>query len=220
MLVRELIADDIPPVKTSDSGLFALSMMDEYRVNHLPIVNNKDFLGLISEDDILGFDHPEEAIGSHKLSLVKPFVYEHRHIYEAIKLVAELKLTLVPILNQDNTYKGHVPLMTLAREFSHLASMQEPGGMLILEVNANDYSLQEIAQIAEINDAKMLSFYVTTHQDSMKLDITIKFNKEDISSILQAFDRYNYVVKASYTDERFKEDWDDRFDEFMNYLNM
>ena len=220
MLVRELIVNDIPPIKTSDSGLFALSLMDEYRVNHLPIVNNEDFLGLISEDDILGFDHPEEAIGSHKLSLVKPFVYEHKHIYEAIRLVAEMKLTLVPILNQDNTYKGHITLQDLSFQFSRLASLQEPGGMLILELNANDFSLQEIAQIAEVNDCRMLSFYVTTHPDSTKIDLTIKFNKADITAVIQGFDRYDYTVKASYTENRFDEDWNDRFDEFMNYLNI
>ncbi len=220
MLALELIVNDIPSLKTSDPGLFALSLMDEYRVGHLPIVNNKDFLGLISEDDILALDAPEESIGAHKLSLVKPFVYEQQHIYEAIRLTAELKLTMVPVLKQDGVYSGQILLADLAQAFSNLASLHEPGGILILELNHNDFSMSEVAQIIESNDARILSSYLGIHPDSTKIDLTLKINRTDLSRVIQTFDRYDYTIKASYSENRFSDDWNDRYDEFINYLNM
>ena len=74
MLARELISDEIPALKTSDTGNMALELMEEYKLTELPIVNNTDFLGLITENDILDFDDPNAPIGNHILSLEKPAV--------------------------------------------------------------------------------------------------------------------------------------------------
>ena len=52
MLARELISDVVTALKTSDSGTNALSWMEVFRVKHMPIVNHREFLGLIADSDI------------------------------------------------------------------------------------------------------------------------------------------------------------------------
>ena len=94
MYARELISDDIPPLKTSDTGERALAWMDEFRVSHLPIVNNVDFLGLISESDILDFNSASEPIGGHSLNLSRPYVFDYQHTYDVLKVMSSLKLTV------------------------------------------------------------------------------------------------------------------------------
>ncbi|HVS93616.1 MAG TPA: CBS domain-containing protein, partial [Mucilaginibacter sp.] len=53
MLAIELISDSIPPVHTSDSIQKVVDRMIEFRVRHLPIVNEEQFLGIISDDDLV-----------------------------------------------------------------------------------------------------------------------------------------------------------------------
>jgi len=219
MLARDLITDSIPPLKTSDTGEKALLWMDEFKVRHLPIVNNVEFLGLISDTDILDMNTPEEPLGNHKLSLTRPFVIQNQHIYEVIKLIASLKLSLVPVLDNKQKYLGIIPLNDLIQNFAKIAAIHDAGGLIILELNVNDYSLSEIGQIVESNDAKILSSYVTSHTDSTKLELTIKINKTNISDILQTFNRYNYTVTASYYLDEFEEDFNDRLEFLMNYIN-
>ena len=48
MIARKLISNEILPLRTSDTAKQALALMDEYKVFHLPIVNNEELLGLIS----------------------------------------------------------------------------------------------------------------------------------------------------------------------------
>jgi hypothetical protein len=48
----------------------------------------------------------------------------------------------------------------LARRFAKLFSLQEIGGVIILEMNVNDYSLAHISQIVESNDTKILSTFL------------------------------------------------------------
>jgi acetoin utilization protein AcuB len=220
MLSEDLISETIPPLKTSDSGLKALTWMDEFRVSHLPIVNNNEFLGLISDSDILDLNEPEAPLGNHPLSLIRPFVHAKEHIYEVLKLAAKMQLTLIPVLDDHNHYLGNISLRSLVEHFSSTASVQHPGGIIILELNQNDYSLSQIARIVEENDAKIMSLYISDHSDSTRIELTIKVNREDIRAILASFQRYNLDVKASFQQSEFSEDLRNRFDLFMNYINM
>ncbi len=200
MTAKELIADIIPPLKTSDSGTRALNFMNEFHVTHLPIVNNQKFLGLITEDDILDLNEPDEPIGNHSLSLVKPSVTEHQHIYEIIKLVAELKLTVIPVLDEkDGNYLGAITLERLVSFFAKLNAVSEPGGIIMLEVNQRDYALSEIARIVESNDALLLSVQTNTIPNSTEIDIILKVNKTEIKSIIATFERFDYKVFSLFS---------------------
>jgi acetoin utilization protein AcuB len=220
MYARELISDDIPPLKTSDTGERALAWMDEFRVSHLPIVNNVDFLGLISESDILDFNSASEPIGGHSLNLSRPYVFDYQHTYDVLKVMASLKLSVIPVLNDKDQYLGLIHLSTLLQHFAEMASMKESGGLLVLELNLHDYSLSEISRIVESNDAKILSLYISSHTDSTKLEVTIKINRTDLSAIIQTFNRYNYTIKASFHQSEYVDDLKDRFDSFMSFLNI
>ncbi len=220
MLAKELITDEIPPLKTSDTGLMAINWMDEFKVSQLPIVNNHEYLGLISDTDILDLNITDDELGKCKLSLMRPFVLESQHAYDVIKMIANLKLSVLPVLNEQQQYVGLIPLTAMLNQFATLAATREPGGIIVLEMNIHDYSLLQIAQIIEGNDSKILSCYVNPLPDSTKIEVTLKINKEELSGILQTFYRYNYTVKASFHQSEFLDDMKNRFDSFMNYINI
>lgn len=220
MLARELISDVVPALKTSDSGTKALSWMEVFRIKHLPIVNHRDFLGLISDADIYDLNNPDEPVGNHQLSLKKPYVNEGQHIYEVIELLSRLELTLVPVLNDEMHYLGVITQEDLTRKFTHLSAMQQPGGIIELEMIEHDYSLSEISQIVESNNAKILSLYVASSEDKAKLRVTLKINLTDLTSVIETFNRYNYTIVASHMiDEDMNEFYQERFDVFLKYLN-
>ncbi len=220
MFAKDLTDDTILPVKTSDTGALALTMMDEYKVSHLPIVNNTDFLGLINEDDIYTNNHFDDPLGIHILSMNRPFVNENQHVFEVIKIFAELELTLLPVVDAKENYLGVISKRKLIEEFSEITAVKSPGAILVLEISVNDYSLSEIAQIVESNDTKILSTYITSHPDSTKMDVTLKLNRNDISPVLQTFNRYNYIVKGIYAEPEVSDDLNERFDALMKYLSI
>ncbi|HNW88935.1 MAG TPA: CBS domain-containing protein [Bacteroidales bacterium] len=220
MLAKDLYTDAVIPVLTSDTATYALKLMEDQKICHLPIVNNVEFLGLISENDIYALNKPEESIGSHQLSANKAYVYQHQHIYEIISLAGEMNLSIIPVIDIKNRYLGSITLPNLLEKFSQTASIQNPGGIIIIERNQNDYSLEEIARIVEANGAKVLNCFVSSFHDSMKLEVTIKINIMNIFPVLQTFERYGYVVLASFTEADYKNDLQDRYDSLMNYLNI
>lgn len=217
---KDLVTDDVPPLKTSDTGNKALQWMEDFRVFHLPIVNHENFLGLISESDIFDLNDPAEPIGNHRLSLQKPFVYENQHFYDVLKLVSTHKLSLVPVLSLDEKFLGTITLSSLLTELSEMASMKENGGLIVLELNINDYYLSEIARIIESNDSKILSLYISSPIDSTKLEVTIKVNRMDLSGIIQTFERFNYNIKASFHESSNDDFMKERFDTLMKFFDL
>lgn len=220
MIAKDMISEIIPSLKTSDTGITALNWMDVFKVMHLPIVNDKEFLGLISEVDIYDMNMPEEPLGNHPLSLFMPYVLEHQHVFEIMEVVSRLKLSLVPVLDNKKNYLGVITIVDLLHYFAELSALKNPGGIIVVELNSNDYSMTQIAQIVEGNDAKILSAYIAPHQDSTKIELTLKLNVVDLTSVIQTFNRYNYSIKGSFMKFDEQEDLlDERYDMLMRYLN-
>jgi len=221
MVAKDLISEVIPSLKTSDLGQTALNWMEIFRVSHLPIVNNQDFLGLISDSDIYDMNNPEEAIGNHTLKLFKPYVDSEQHIFEVIGLASRLKLTVVPVLDKNNHFKGVITITDLIRHIAGLSSMDQPGGIIVVELIARDYSLSQIAQIVESNNVKVLSMYITSIPESTKLEVTLKVNTGDLASVIKTFERYNYDIKTWVSgNDSMDNFYSERFDMLMKYLNI
>ena len=221
MLAKDLISDVVPALKTSDTGLDALNWMDVFRISHLPIVNNQQLLGLISDSDIYDLNRVDLPIGEHSLSLTFPFVFGHQHIYEVLALAARHKLTVVPVIDDDNHYRGVITYNEIISGIASISAIDQPGGILILKVLQRDYSMSRISQIVESNDARILSMHITSDPDSTSLEITLKVNTTDLASIIRTFERYSYDVTTWVTDndelDRF---YTDRYNLLMKYLNM
>lgn len=221
MIAKELINPTILPLGPKDTAENALAQMDELHLKHLPLTDGSEYTGLVSESDLLSAHDPDQPASSYKSTLGRIYVLETQHIYEVIKPFASLNLTLLPVLNEKNQFTGAIPLQALIGYLPQIAAINSPGGVIILEINANDFLMTEIAQIVESNDTKILSMYVTTHPDSTKLEVTLKVNRIEIGPLLQSFFRYNYLVKASWSQEdSYSEGLRDRYDALMNYLSI
>ncbi|WP_158824836.1 CBS domain-containing protein [Mucilaginibacter lacusdianchii] len=219
MLAIELAADIIPPVTTGDTLQKAIDRMVEFRIRHLPIVNEQQFLGLLSENDITDPDH-NLLVSSLSQLLVNSFVYQDQHVYDVLRMFYEHKLTVVPVLDAAKNYAGLITLSGMSNGIAEITSATEPGGIIVLEINTKDNSMSQMAQIVESDNAQILSSHVRTFPHSTRMEVTLKLNKPDISAINAAFLRYGYDVKAIFNQSDDDDDSMDRYDSFMNYLNM
>lgn len=220
MLAVELIADAIPPVHTSDTIQKVMERMLEFRLRHLPIVNEEQFLGLIADTDLVEENDYQASIGSLALSLVSPYALEDQHIYDVIRLFYEQQLTIVPVLDAKKNYLGLISINAMTEYFAQLTSVTEPGGIIVLEIGNKNNSLAHMAQIVESDNAQILSSYVRTFPDSTRMEVTLKVNKVDISAIIATFLRYEYDVKATFNHSDDNDNSKDRYDSLMNYLNL
>jgi predicted transcriptional regulator len=220
MVAIELVTDIIPPVSNADSIQKAVDRMIEFRIRHLPIVNEGQFAGLLAEDDLIEAADYQAPVGDVALSLINPFVLEDQHIYDVVRIFNEQRLTVVPVLNDKNKYLGLVSINSLTEFFAQLTSASQPGGIIVLEIDSKNNSLAHMAQIVESDNAQILSSYVRTFPDSTRMEVTLKVNKKDISAILSTFLRYEYTIRATFNHSGDNDNSRERYESLMNYLNL
>ena len=220
MIAKELISDGVLPLMTSDTGTNALSWMEEYRVLHLPIVNNREFLGLISEFDLHDLTDLSQPLGHIRLSLTAAVIYEYQHVFDVLKVFNEFKLTLLPVIDENNNYIGSITLHSIIERLGDIIPVGNVGSIIVLNVDQRSLVLSEIARIVESNDARILAMFVSTSPDSTEIEVSIKIDKMDISAIMQTFTRYNYSIKSSFSQGDDENDLRKRYDALMNYLNI
>lgn len=219
MVAENLISTAVLPLRTSDTGKLALASMENFNVRHLPIVNEKQLLGVISEDDIL-IHNINEPIGSYQLSLLHAFVKKTDHLYEVMRLLAEHQLTIIPVVDEAGDYIGMVSLEDVLNYFAKTSAFSDAGSIVVLELQQRSYSLAEIARLVEAEGATILSTFVSSQPNSSTVEVTLKINRQDIHNILASFERFGYEIKASFNEEEYLESLQERYDALMSYLNI
>ena len=220
MLAHELLSYDLAPLSLTDNAMLALSLMEEYKITHLPIVKDSVFKGLLSENDIYSHGKFEDLIENQPIVLNNISVKENQHIFDVMEIIQKNSLSLLPVIDDDSKYIGSIFLSSIISKLSEITGITNPGGIIVLEMNIHDYSLSEIAQIVESNNIKIINSFVNSFEESTKIEVTLKLNSVDIDGLLQTFSRYNYDIKASYTDMDLNDNISDRYDSLMNYLNI
>ncbi|WP_316764850.1 CBS domain-containing protein [Pedobacter aquatilis] len=220
MFAEEIISNEIAPIKTDDTLQKALDRMNEFKLKHIPVVSDGQFLGLLAEDDLLEIHDYNILVKEVSVNLLNAFVFTNAHTYDVIRLLGSLKLTVVPVLDQQKNYTGLITINNIINSVSELYAVNEPGGIIVLEISNRDNSLAHIAQIVEADNAQILSSYVSSFEDSTRLEITLKVNKTEITSLVASFERYDYQVKEVYNNTQIDDGSQERFDSFMNYLNV
>lgn len=220
MIAKELINTTIPFLNLTDSGSQALKIMNEFKVTHLPLVQDKIYIGLVSEKAILDMENPDESIEKSELQYRKPAIEMDQHIYDIIRIVAGENISLIPVVNEQMIYLGVIPTTSLINYLSKIMALDNPGGIIILELNIHDYHLSEIAHIVESNNAQIVHLFVVSNMDSTKLEVNLKLNIFEIEPILQAFRRYNYTIQGAYFEKSDYQDLQSRYAALINYLNI
>ena len=221
MKAKNMIADGVLPVSSTDRGSEALISMDENKISHIPVVDDGEYVGIISEVDVYNMSDLDSSIGDSFSVLPKPSVFEHEHFFDIIKVMTLARTSSLPVLDRNNMYLGTITLNRLMKYLAEFTVIKQPGAIIILELNHSDYVLSQIAQIVESHDAKILSLFIASKSESTKIEVTLKINRTDIEPVIQTFNRYDYVIKETFTeDQDSMEDLKDRYDSLMNYLNI
>jgi len=219
MFAKELISDDISPLLLSDTVELAINMMLEYKIKHLPIVDNNIFIGILYESSIADLKDTNIQIRDCVHSFPKKYITESQHIFEVISEIANNGLTMLPVVDNQMTYLGCIMSFGLINALSQFSSINQPGGIIVLEMNLHDYSLGHIAQLIEENDTQILSSYIYSIPNSTLIELHLKLNRMDLNPVIQTLERFDYTIKIRIFEES-NSDLDDRYESFMKYLSI
>jgi predicted transcriptional regulator len=220
MLTRELISPIIPVVNCMDSAARALNLMNEFHLSQLPIVEEDEYLCLLDESTVLDWEDPEMLLKNIHFPHIKPAVRGDAHFFEALKLVGDYKLSLVPVVDEANHYLGSITQENLIFTMAHFNGVHEPGGILVLQMDQNDFMLSEIARLAETEEVRILGVYTFNDTKTGKLGILIKTNRQDLNAFVATLERFHYNIQYRFDEPLSGDQLRKNYDLLMNYINM
>ncbi|MFY7651814.1 MAG: CBS domain-containing protein [Chitinophagaceae bacterium] len=219
MTVGQLIQKSFPTVTLNDKVYFALQLMDDYDLQHLPIVNDKLFVGLIGKNELLDF--PEGNVIATASECFLGFSALEGHFFlEALQKLSENELSILPVIDSQNNYLGAVSTQQLLQSLNKHLGNNDRGAIIVLEIEPRHYSFGEISRLVETNNAfiTQLNTYLDTNTGLMI--VTLKVNKIEVSDLIATFQRYEYNVKNYWGEEQYVNELKLNYDHLMAYLNI
>lgn len=220
MKVDKHLLNDLKPLQPTDRVGDILDVMEELKFSHLPVVDEeKIYLGIICEDDLLEVSDENEELKKN-LRLLKAYsASTNSNMFDAVRIIGEGNLSLLPVVNEENRYVGYISATELMQDVGRELTFSEPGGVLVLRVAVRDYQLGQIAQIVESEDARIIGFHLASASNPDELLVCLKINQTDLGRIIKSFERYNYNVEEVFHQSIFDESVAHRYEAFMKYIN-
>ena len=220
MLTGNLQTQTLPYLRLSDKVHQALELMNENHVEHLPIVDGDKYVGMISEQDLSQAENDHSNLEQFKQSISNPSVKDDEHVLKAIQVAVQNGLSVVPIVGEDSELIGVVTYADLLKYSSEFMSLNEPGGLIVLEMESKAYSFNEISRLIESNEAQIKQLNTNVDPETGLMEVTIKINKLEVSDIVASFQRHEYNVKYYFGEELFENELRTNYDNLMNYLKI
>ncbi len=219
MLTQQIIQTNFPSINLNDKILFAIQLMEDYEVLHLPVVEEDKFVGIVSKDDLL--DANETApVAALQENFINAFVNAEEFFLAALKQMAHHQLSLIAVLNEQTEVMGVITQSQLLQQLSRFVGNEEPGGIIVLETEKRHFSFGEISRLVETNDAYITQLNTFKEEDTGLIVVVLKINKPEISDIVSTLQRFDYNIRFCFGEENYTNELKDNFNQLMHYLNI
>jgi acetoin utilization protein AcuB len=219
MLASQILHTGFPSLHLTDRVSLALQLMDEYDVQHLPVLSEEHYVGLIAKSDLLDVDE-FQTIATIQDQFANLSIKGEEHFLVALKMASEREFSLVAVINELSELLGVITLSSLIQQLSRFVGNEEKGGVIVLEISKRNYSFGEISRLVETNDALITQCNTFTEPESGLIIITLKVNKIEISAIVATFQRYDYAVRYYFGEESYTNELKDNYNHLLAYLNV
>lgn len=220
MLTKDIISASIPSLHLNDPVSQALDLMADFHVTHLPVVVEDKLAGLVSEDDLLNVEDDNTRLSQLSSIFSKTAVLADSLFFDAVQLVNEFGLTVIPVITKEGEYAGSIIATDLLRQISKMTGVNDTGGVIVLEMEKVSFAFSEMSKLVETNDAQITQLNTYTDAQSGSFYVVLRINKQEISDIVATFQRYEYQVKYYFGEELYENELRSNYDHLMNYLSI
>ena len=219
MRAFKTIVETIPYLKPTDTVDFALELMQEFKTEHLALVKDDNFIGLVSENQLFDLADGSIVLSEMQFPLSEIKVGTQVHVFDLLKIMSQNDFSIIPIVDEDK-YIGSTNAARIIQLIAELSIIEDPGGIFSIKTNANDYSLSEISRVIESNNASILGVNISKLDDLNNILLTIKVSSLDLSHILASLERYEYEIVDIYHKTEQLDTLKDNYESLMKYLDI
>lgn len=218
MVLHDFIRKKISFLSLESSFSEVVDFLIAENLSHFPVVKNDVFLGNLSLNDAETFEADDKIDKSVEVLEVF-YARDSFSWFEVLEISSKNQSNIIPVLNKENQYLGAYLLEDVIAFFNETPFLKEAGTTIIVQKGIYNYSLSQISQIFESNNAKIFGLFVGEISNQMA-QIIIKTTSVNINEIIQTLRRYEYQVISEHLADQFLSDLKERSDYLDKYLNI
>ncbi len=199
----------------------ASSLMEDLNVSQLPVLEKGQFRGFIADEMLFDDLFNKSSLSSFQLTGANCTIYGDQHFYEAAGVANGCEHGMIAVSNRDDMFEGVITADGFFKAFSQTIGVQAPGSLVVLSIKQIDYSLAEISRLVEAENVKILGCFLNSDPaDPVRLEVTLKLDKKNVSAIVATLERFSYQVTGLYQQEHTIPYEKERLDALMKYLSI
>jgi Mg/Co/Ni transporter MgtE len=212
------INTEIKPLKHSAAIRDAQDLFEEVTYSHFPVTEDGVYIGCVSKES-LEFLNATTQLKENRFQFERFFVRSSMIWLDVLEVFAKNESNLLPVLDKKNNYIGYYELEDVIRFLNETPFLKEEGGILIVAKEVNTFSMSQVAQIVESNEAKVLGLFISNITQNT-VEITIKISQSGLNDIIQTFRRYDYEIISEHQEDSYLNGLKERSDYLDKYLNI
>lgn len=212
------INNELKPIKHSASVGEAQAVFLDFPYSHFPVTEDGIYIGCMQKESV-EFLNSEESVNEHRFHFERFFVRSSVLWLDVLEVFAKNETNLLPVLDEKNNYLGYYELDDVIRFLQETPFLKEAGGILIIEKESDTFSMSQVAQIIESNNAKILGLFISNSANG-KVEITLKISHSSFNNIIQTFRRYEYEILSEHQEDAYLNDLKERSAYLDKYLNI
>ena len=217
MYITEYLSHEIKPGKVNSSPSQLLEVVQENKLTHLPLFKGLDFIGNISEEDLIELSIDDEKV-DYTSYLESFYLSESSTLLDAIQMMYTNQANILPIINEQSRYVGFITEMDIINTFANFPFVAAQGVSMLVSIAEKDLSMTAISNIIEVNNGKILGMMIVGNKED-SVYVLLKFSSSNLLAIGETFERYGYqVIQKFYNDEK-QELLQSRYAQLLKYMN-
>ncbi len=218
MNIHHYLINDIEPLDIHNTVREAKNLARKFTYTHVPISQNGEYIGCISETDASCFDQ-EKSLLDYAYAIEPIYVHHNTNWLDVLAAFAIHNSNILPVLEEEKKYSGYYELNDIMEIFNNTPFMSESGGIIVVQKGIREYSFSEISQIVESNSGRLYGMFIS-HISDNRIEITIKIGQSNIHNIVQTFRRYNYDIISQHEEDIWIENLKQRSKYLDKFLNI
>jgi len=217
MYITNYLTNEVKPGKINYSAKQLLDIVQENKLTHLPMFDGLNFVGNISEEDLIELSHEDNEV-EYSSYLENFFLSESSTLLEAVQMMYANQSNILPIINEQSRYVASITENDIIGAFASFPFVSSEGVSMLVSISEKDLSITAISNIIESNNGKVLGLMVVGNKED-RVYVLLKFSTSNLLAIGETFERYGYqVIQKFYNDEK-QELLQNRYAQLLKYMN-
>lgn len=214
MLMLSHLNNDLPVLRLTDSVAKASKTIRAQGVNALAVVENKDFIGLVSSEILSQAFSPEQTLADLRNHFSTFRMEEEEDVLASLPWFDEPTLDVIAITNGEGYFRGYLTKNEVGNLLLNSGLENKNGGIIRIPFQASRDSLSTIIRIIEEENGFVVrSFF-------QEPNVVLQVQTEAFGKIISNLERHGiFIEKAFVFGEQLEID-QDRFDHLMRFIDL